>query len=83
MFPLLKTGGQYWIEDLSCSYRNGFKGSQNLKSLEEPTIINYLFEMVHSIHNPHYGIPEYLQPSKWNQVESVHFYPELVLIKKK
>lgn len=83
LFPLLKSGGLYFIEDLSCSYRNGFEGSKELKSLTEPTVVNYLFEMVHSLHNPQYGVSGYTQPFKWNQVESVHFYPELVLIKKK
>lgn len=83
LFPLLKSGGLYFIEDLSCSYRNGFGGSQNLISLKEPTIVNYLFEMVHSINNPQYGIAGYTQPDKWKQIESVNFYPELVLIKKK
>lgn len=83
LFPLLKSGGLYCIEDLSCSYRNGFEGSQNLTSLKEPTIMNYLFEMVHSINNPQYGIAGYTQPDKWKDIEGVHFYPELVIIKKK
>lgn len=84
LFPLLKAGGIYVIEDLQCSYRWDFGGSLELSNMLPQTIMNYLFGMLHSLHpiketaNEHYQ-----KPSEFIEIESVNFYPDMVVIKKK
>lgn len=81
LFPQLRPGGWYIIEDISCSYRWDFEGNTNLKDLNPSTTINYLMSMVHDINPVHFGDSSYQK--KFTDVESIHFYPDIVFIKKK
>lgn len=83
LFPLLKPGGLYFIEDLHTTFRGGFEGSHNLDSLKSKTILNYLFKILQELNLPHIGISGYKYNPLFKDIESIHFYPELVVIKKK
>lgn len=80
LFPVLKSGGLYCIEDLSTSYRLDFEGSHDVKN--EDTTMGYLIKMLHNLNRPEIGF-NYERVKKWEQIEAIHFYPELVIIKKK
>lgn len=81
LFPRLRAGGLYCIEDLSCAYRWDFGGSKDLNSKD--TIMAYLFSMLHNLNRPDIGIADYQFIREFDEVEWVHFYPELAVIKKK
>lgn len=83
LFPYLKSGGWYIIEDLSCSYRWDFGGVRDIKDSNTPTIMNYLIEMLHNIHPVNIGISDFKKNLEFIEVESVHFHPDIVFIKKK
>jgi len=84
LFSLLKQGGLYIVEDLQTAYRWDFNGSIVLDDMKLPTIMNYLFSMLHSL-NPINPVADqsYNKPIEFVDVESVHFYPDMVVIKKK
>ncbi len=84
LFPKLKSNGLYIIEDLQMSYRWDYAGDINLMDITIPTVMNYLFSMLHSL-NPIEKVADetYIRPEEFTQVESVHFYPDMVVIKKK
>jgi hypothetical protein len=84
LFPKLKSGGYYIIEDISTSYRWDFGGNTSLNNMMLPTTMNYLFNMLHSL-NPieHVADASYQRPEEYKEVESVSFYPDIVIIKKK
>lgn len=83
LFPLLKANGIYVIEDLTCSYRWDFGGDINLKDINLQTTMNYLFEMLHDINPVEIGDSNYKHREEFKDVESIHFYPDMVVIKKK
>lgn len=83
LFPLLKTGGLYVIEDVSCAYRWDFNGNTDLQNISTPTIMNYLFSAVHDINPVHLGVSDYQKKKEFTDIESIHFYPDIVFIKKK
>ncbi len=84
LFPLLKPGGIYVIEDLVCALRWDFGGSIDLMDMHLVTTMNYLFSMLHSL-NPieHVANEHYKRPEEFKDIESVHMYPDMVVIKKK
>ncbi len=84
LFPLLRKSGIYVIEDLSMACRWDFGGDINLEDIKLPTIMNYLFTMLHSL-NPIEKVADehYIRPEEFKDIESVHFYPDMVVIKKK
>jgi hypothetical protein len=83
LFPKLKPGGIYAIEDLQCSFRWDFGGTHDLKDFYKNTIMNYLFELLQNIQPIQYANPNYVQPELFSLIESVHFYRDMVIIKKK
>lgn len=83
LFPLLASGGLYVIEDLTCAYRWDFGGNTNLKDMNATTIMNYLFTMLHDLNPVEIGDCNYQHNSEFKDVESTHFYPDMVVIKKK
>lgn len=83
LFPHLKKGGIYTIEDISCSYRWDFGGSIKLDDMYLETPMNYLFSMLHNLNPVRNGNPDYKDIPEFAEVESVHFYPDIVIIKKK
>lgn len=83
LFPLLNKGGIYVIEDLQCAYRWDFGGTTILDSMSQPTIMNYLFFMLHNLNPVQYGDPTFKIKEEFKEIESVHFYSDMVIIKKK
>lgn len=83
LFPLLRNGGYYIIEDLECNYRHDLGGSHNLNSMKDSTIMNYLFKILHHIQPVRLGIADYIQPEFYKEIEFIHFYKGIVFIKKK
>ena len=83
LFPLLKQGGLYIIEDLQCAYRWDFGGYIELKDMKLDTIMNYLFSMLHDLNPVRFGDSNYVNNPDFKEVKSVHFYLDMVVIKKK
>jgi hypothetical protein len=83
LFPILNSGGLYIVEDLETSYwgAHGYEGHPDPFQTEVPTSMNYFLKLVHQVnsesfkseyHNEFTGLIEY-----------IHFYRNLVIIKKK
>lgn len=82
LFPKLQPGGLYIIEDLSCTYRWDFGGSILLNDMQLPTIMNYLFSMLHDLNPVKIGNEHYPDNPDFIGVGSIHFYPDMVVITK-
>jgi hypothetical protein len=77
LFPQLKPGGYYCIEDLSCSYRHDFNEPG------EMSIMDYLNLAVKSRCRPELGKSEYVCPEIFKEIQEIHFYGELCVIRKR
>lgn len=79
-FPLLKSGDFYFSEDLHCSYWD-----EHFSGNPEPgrgiTAMNYFTHLAHQL-NDHVLLPEF-QNEFAGKIEFVHFYRELVVLKRK
>lgn len=81
LFPRLKEGGVYVVEDLQCSYWPWYGGSSNEIS-NSNTAINYFRDLVHGLNHSEFIIPGY-EPSYFEQnITSIHFYHNIVFIQK-
>lgn len=78
LFPLLKSGGLYCIEDLDCAYDKTFNGSP-IKT--DKTSVTYLMDLVYDINSVERRNPSYKRLRQ--DIESIHFYNDLCIIKKK
>lgn len=83
LWPRLKKGGIFIIEDLECSYRWDFGGFVELDSMYKPTIMNYLLKMVHHLNEIEIADQSYRRPQLFSDIEYVHFHPGTCVIKKK
>lgn len=82
LFPALKAGGLYIIEDIESSWcpHNGWaQGTDDSLDMITPTPVNIGRHLVNDI-NAQY-IPGFIQT--YPDAESVHFYKNLLVIKKK
>jgi hypothetical protein len=80
LFPRLKDGGIYVIEDTQTSYWEGYGGSNDLK--EPGTLMNFFKNMADALNNKEFIQPGY-RPSYYDKkVVSVHFYHNLIFIYK-
>lgn len=81
LFPLLKSGGYYAIEDLHSSYDTGFYG--NIEASTDPaqgnTAMNYFKRIVDDVNK------DFIEPAYHLgfDIEWMHFYKDLIIIKKK
>ena len=82
LFPLLKPGGIYVIEDMHTAYHPSFEGSTT-DMLDAPTAMNYFIQRVHTINRadwakdePHPDIPD-------QGIASISFYYNIIFITKK
>jgi len=82
LFPLLKDGGIYAIEDTQTSYLESFGGDAvNLNN--NSTMMNFFMNMIHGINYIEYKPKDY-QPSYYEEyINSIHFYHNLVIIHKR
>lgn len=81
LFPILKKGGIYAIEDLHTSYWRGYGGdSFNLN--KKDTAINFIKGLVDGLNYEEIDNP-YYKPSYFDQnITSIHFYHNLAFIYK-
>jgi demethylmacrocin O-methyltransferase len=81
LFPKLKDGGVYVIEDTQTSYWEDYGGDS--KDLKNPkTMMNYFKNMADSLNNQEFVIPNYKQTYFDKKVISIHFYHNLIFIYK-
>ena len=81
LFPKLKDGGIYVIEDTQTSYWEEFGGDS--KDLNNPkTIMNYFKRLTDGLNNKEFLIPNYKQSYFDKKIISMHFYHNLIFIYK-
>lgn len=81
LFPLLNDGGWYVVEDMQTAYLPDYGGdSQNLAA--PYTSVNYFKQFVHCLNYQELIRPDY-QPTYFDQhITEIHFYHNMVFIKK-
>lgn len=77
-WPLLKSGGLYFIEDLHASYHPYYRDS-NPEPLKGNTTMTFLSRLLHEVNS------DFMKPiyRLGYDIEFIHFYRELCVIKKK
>lgn len=81
LFPKLKEGGIYVIEDLQTSYWDDF-GGNNKDFRNSETSINFVKSLVDGLNHVEYRIPNY-QPTYFDlNITEIHFYHNIVFIYK-
>ena len=82
LFPKLASGGLYFVEDIQTSYWKEFKGDPD--NLRNPlTSMNFFKQLTDSVN---YSEFERMDPSEGifdEHIDSIHFYYNMVLVKKK
>lgn len=81
LFPKLKDGGIYVVEDTQTSYWEEFGGDSNdLKNSK--TMLNFFKSLTDSLNNQEFVIPNYQQSYYDRKIVSMHFYHNMVFIHK-
>lgn len=81
LFPKLKDGGIYVVEDLQTSYWQDFGGdSENFNNPN--TAMNFFKSLTDCLNNREFLIPDYKQTYYDKKILSLHFYHNLVFIYK-
>ncbi len=81
LFPKLKEGGVYIVEDTQTSYWEDFGGDS--KDLNNPsTMTNYFKALTDSLNNQEFLIEDYQQSYFDRKIISLHFYHNLIFIYK-
>ena len=81
LFPKLKDGGIYVIEDTQTSYWEDFGGDS--ADLNNPkTMMNYFKSLTDALNNQEFVIPNYKQSYFDRKIVSMHFYHNLIFIYK-
>lgn len=81
LFNKLKNGGFYFIEDTQASYLREFNGD-GFYLRNKNTIINYFKEIIDKINHKEIENPYYEIDAIAKNVTEVHFYHNLIVIKK-
>lgn len=82
LFPLLKDGGIYAVEDTQTSYFEEFGG--DLSNLDNPkTMINYFKSFIDGLNHVEYNKIDYVPSYFEKNIQSIHFYHNLIFIYKK
>ncbi len=81
LFPRLKTGGIYIIEDTQTAYWPRYKGSSTDLNARE-TSMTYFQSLTHCLNHQEFLIPDYKPTYFDKHIESVHFYHNLVILHK-
>ncbi len=79
LFPLLKSGGLYFIEDCHTSYwKENYNGDENYNNNHSVTVMNYFHRVSHYLNREHLigSTPNY------DDVKGIHFYKEMIVISK-
>jgi demethylmacrocin O-methyltransferase len=81
MFPKLKDGGIYVVEDTQTSYWEHYGGDS--KDLNNPkTMMNYFKNLTDSLNHQEFMIPDYTPTYFDKKIVSMHFYHNMVFIYK-
>lgn len=81
LFPKLKDGGIYVVEDTQASYWKSFGGdSGNLNNPE--TTMNFFKSLADSLNNKEFMKPSYKQSYFDKKIVSIHFYHNLIFVYK-
>ncbi|MCF8370875.1 MAG: class I SAM-dependent methyltransferase [Bacteroidales bacterium] len=81
LFPKLKDGGIYVIEDTQTSYWKDFGGDSD--DLDNPnTMMNFFKSLTDSMNNKEFIKPGYVQTYFDKKIASMHFYHNLIFIYK-
>ena len=87
LFPLLKSGGLYCIEDVITSYWPDWGGNIDYYDNSNTTIMSYMLDLCHLVNfkrqetfNPPQNrlIPDFIK-----EIDSIHFHHSQIIIKKK
>lgn len=79
LFPKLKDGGVYVVEDTQTSYWKSFGGdSENLNNPD--TTMNFFKSLADSLNNKEFIKPYYQQTYYDKNIVSIHFYHNLIFI---
>lgn len=87
LFPWLKSGGIYVIEDIESSWwdTNGFDGCSKWADTEHESTINFCRELIIPLNKKH--VPNFPRENAWQigklNFDSIHFYENMVVIIKK
>lgn len=79
LFPRLHSGGVYCVEDIESSWweEHGFDGCRDMNNLEKATTINYFRKLLNDVNSKYNNHPNPFD------IESIHFYSNLIFIHKK
>lgn len=81
LFPLLKTGGIYIVEDLQCSYWHWYGG--NSEDINDPnTAMNYFKNLIHGLNHKEFLKKNYKPTYFEKHIISMHFYHNMLFIYK-
>lgn len=81
LFPRLKAGGVYVIEDIQTSYWESYGG--NSKNIEDSkTAINYFRSLINGLNHKEFMIRDYEPNFMDRHIVSMHFYHNLIFIYK-
>lgn len=81
LFPKLKKGGIYVIEDTQTSYWKEYGGSSNDLN-KEGTIYHYFKSLIDSLNNVEFILDEYKKNYYDEHIISMHFYHNMIFIYK-
>lgn len=82
LFPKLKKGGWYVVEDIQTSYWKVFEGDP--KDLANPrTSMNFFKQLTDSVNSSEFERDDGSDGTFDDHIDSIHFYYNMVLIKKK
>jgi len=79
LFPYLKSGGIYVIEDTQTSYIDSYGGdSQNISNPK--TTMNYFKKLIDCVNSKEFDSKIMPLPSHLNNIKEIHFYHNLIFI---
>jgi demethylmacrocin O-methyltransferase len=81
LFPKLKKGGLYVVEDTQTSYWSDYGGS-SLDFNKEGTIYHYFKSLVDGLNHSEFMLPNYKKSYYDTHITSIHFYHNLIFIYK-
>lgn len=82
LFPKLKKGGMYVIEDTQTSYWKEYFGGDNTDFNNPNTIMGFFKSLVDGVNSEEYGIKGYERNYYDKNIVSIHFYHNLIFIYK-
>lgn len=86
LFPLLKSGGFYCIEDLQTAYFPSWGGDETVFDFNKDTVMNYFFKVCHYVNLKRQETfqipPNIIIPEIYKTIKSVCFYHGQIIITK-